>query len=158
MFAQLPAQPSPNIRVDTTLVLVPVTVTDAPNRYVLGLEKQDFHVFEDSAEQKIKQFSGEDAPLSVGVIVDTSGSIGDKLDIRREAVMQFLKTMNAEDEAFLVEFSDRAQLVVGVTRDTEQIVNKLTAAQAGGTTALFDGLYVGLKEMKNAHNPRKTLL
>src|SRR5260370_41353661 len=96
MFAQLPAQPSPNIRVDTTLVLVPVTVTDASNRYVLGLEKQDFHVFEDSAEQQIKQLSGEDAPLSVGLIVDTSASIGDKLDICREAVLQLQKTMNAE--------------------------------------------------------------
>jgi Ca-activated chloride channel family protein len=73
-------------------------------------------------------------------------------------VMQFLKTMNADDEAFLVEFSDRAQLVVPTTRDTGEIADKLTSAQAGGTTALFDGLYVGLKEMKNAHNPRKTLL
>ena len=156
--AQPPAPAAPNIRVDSTLVLVPVTVTDASNRYVLGLEKQNFRVFEDSAEQQVKQFSGEDAPLSVGLIVDTSGSIGDKLDICRAAVMQFLKTMNADDEAFLVEFSDRAQLVVPITHDTGQIADKLTSAQAGGTTALFDGLYVGLKEMKNAHNPRKTLL
>jgi Ca-activated chloride channel homolog len=156
--AQPPAPAAPNIRVDTMLVLVPVTVTDASNRYVLGLEKQNFRVFEDSTEQTVKQFSGEDAPLSVGLIVDTSGSIGDKLDICRQAVLQFLKTMNAGDEAFLVEFSDRAQLIAGLTRDTQQIANKLSAAEAGGTTALFDGLYVGLKEMKNAHNPRKTLL
>ena len=154
--AQPPAPP--NIRVDTTLVLVPVTVTDASNRYVLGLEKQNFRVFEDSTEQQVKQFSGEDAPLSVGLIVDISASIGDKLDISRSAVLQFLKTMNADDEAFLVEFSDRAQLVLGLTRDTRQIADKLTSAQPGGTTALFDGVYVGLKEMKNAHNPRKTLL
>src|SRR5258708_37075017 len=135
MFAQPPAAPAPNIRVDTTLVLVPVTVTDASNRYVLGLEKQNFRVFEDSAEQQIKQFSGEDAPLSVGLIVDTSGSIGGKLDICREAVLQFLKTMNAEDEAFLVEFSDSAQLIVGLTRDTRQIADKLTSAQPGGPTS-----------------------
>jgi Ca-activated chloride channel homolog len=122
------AQPSaPNyasIRVDSTLVLVPVAVTDTSNRYVLGLEKQSFRVFEDSAEQNIKQFSGEDVPLSVGLIIDTSGSIGDKLDICREAISQFLKTMNTDDEAFLVEFNDRAELIVRLTHDTDEIANK----------------------------------
>lgn len=156
VFAQDP--PSPNIRVDSTLVLVPVTVTDASNRYVLGLEKQDFHVFEDDAEQQIKQFSGEDAPLSVGLIVDTSGSIGTKMDLCRQAVAQLMKTMNSEDEAFLVEFSDRAELVVGFTHNPNDVVEKVAAARSGGMTALFDGLYAGLREMKKAHNPRKTLV
>ncbi len=157
-FAQSPDPPSPNIRVNTTLVLVPVTVTDPANRYVLGLEKDNFRVFEDNTEQKIKQFSGEDAPLSVGLIVDTSGSIGGKLDTSRQAVIQFLKTMNPRDEAFLVEFNDRAELVAPLTHDPDEIANKLNSAKSGGTTALFDALYVGLKEMKKAANPRKTLL
>ena len=147
-----------NIRVDSTLVLVPVTVTDASNRYVLGLQKQDFRVFEDEKEQQIKQFSGEDAPLSIGLIVDTSGSIGSKLDLCRSAVSQLMKTMNADDEAFLVEFSDHAQLVVGVRHNTEEIANKMGSVQPGGMTALFDGLYAGLREMKKAHNARKTLV
>lgn len=150
--------PSPNIRVDSTLVLVPVTVTDASNRYVLGLEKQDFRIFEDDAEQQIKQFSGEDAPLSVGLIVDTSGSIGAKMDLCRQAVAQLMKTMNSDDEALLVEFSDRAELVVGLTHNTDEIVEKMATARSGGMTALFDGLYAGLREMKKAHNPRKTLV
>jgi VWFA-related protein len=157
-FAQTSAPDSLNIRVDTTLVLVPVTVTDSTNRYVLGLDKENFRVFEDDAEQKIKQFSGEDAPLSVGLLVDTSGSIGSKIDICRKAVEQFLKTMNADDEAFLVEFSDRANLVVPLTHDTSKIADKLTSVQTGGMTALFDALFTGLREMKQAHNPRKTLL
>jgi VWFA-related protein len=135
-----------------------VTVTDANNRYVLGLEKQDFRIFEDDVEQTIKQFSGEDAPLSVGLIVDTSGSIGTKLDLCREAVKQFLKTMNNQDEAFLVEFNERAELAAGITTDTDRILDKLSAATAGGMTAMFDALYVGLREMKKAKNPRKTLL
>lgn len=146
------------IKVESTLVLVPVTVTDGSNRYVLGLEKQNFKVFEDSAEQQIKQFSGEDATLSVGLIVDTSASIGTKLDICRQAVSQFLKTMNADDEAFLVEFNDRAELAAPLTRDTGSIASRLSAASSGGRTALFDALYVGLREMKKARNPRKTLL
>lgn len=148
----------PRIRVDTTLVLVPVTVTDSSNRYVLGLDKSNFRVYEDDAEQKIKQFSGEDAPLSVGLIVDTSASIGSKLETARQAVAQFLKTMNAQDEAFLIEFNDKAEMAVPLTRDTARIVDKLAAAQSGGTTALFDALYLGLKEMKEARNPRKTLV
>jgi Ca-activated chloride channel family protein len=156
--AQSPPSSVTSIRVDSTLVLVPVTVTDASNRYVLGLQKQDFRVYEDEKEQQIKQFSGEDAPLSIGLIVDTSGSIGTKLDLCRSAVSQLMKTMNAGDEAFLVEFSDHAQLVVGVTHNTEEIANKMGSVQPGGMTALFDGLYAGLKEMKKAHNPRKTLV
>src|SRR5262252_2174623 len=81
--AQSPDFSVTNIRVDSTLVLIPVTVTDASNRYVLGLQRQDFRVFEDEKEQQIKQFSSEDAPLSIGLIVDTSGSIGGKLDLCR---------------------------------------------------------------------------
>jgi VWFA-related protein len=159
----LPALPQyrpdgPRISVDTTLVLVPVTVTDTANRYVLGLDKSNFRIFEDDAEQKIKQFSGEDAPLSVGLIVDTSGSIGSKFNTCQQAVEQFLKTMNAVDEAFLIEFSDRAELAVPLTKDTTPILNKLKTAETGGTTALFDALYLGLREMKNAQNPRKTLV
>ncbi len=150
--------PQTNIRVDTTLVLIPVTVTDSLNRFVLGLEKQDFRVFEDGKEQKIKQLSGEDAPLSVGLLVDTSGSMGSKIDTSRRAVAQFLKTMNPQDEGFLIEFSDRAELTVPLTDRMDQIESKLTAAESGGMTALLDAIYIGLREMKRAKNPRKALL
>jgi VWFA-related protein len=91
-WAQPPNPASADMRVDSTLVLVPVTVTDARHRYVLGLEQKNFHVLEDGVEQQIKQFSGEDAPLSVGFIVDISGSIGSKIDLCRQAVVQFLRT------------------------------------------------------------------
>jgi Ca-activated chloride channel homolog len=147
-----------NLRVNTTLVLIPVTVTDSLNRFVLGLDRQDFRVFEDGTEQKVKQFAGEDAPLSIGLLVDTSGSMGSKIEISRQAVAQFLKTMNAQDEAFLVEFGDRAQLVTGFTGQTEEIENKLTSVESQGLTALLDAVYMGLREMKKAKNPRKALL
>ncbi len=150
--------PDVNIRVNTTLVLVPVTVTDKANRFVLGLEQQNFQIHEDGVEQKIKQFSGEDAPLSAGIVVDTSGSMGSKIELCREAVKQFLKTMNAQDEAFLVQFSDRAELLAPLTHETSQITDRFSSAKPGGMTALFDGLYVGLNEMKKSTNPRKTLL
>ena len=155
---QTPVTPSVNIRVDSTLVLVPVTVTDARHRYVLGLSQENFKVLEDGTEQKIKQFSGEDAPLSVGFIVDTSGSIGTKIDLCRQAVAQFLKTMNTQDEAFLVTFSDHAQVRAPLTHDAEKITAPLMSVPSGGMTALFDGVFAGLHELEKAVNPRKTLV
>jgi Ca-activated chloride channel homolog len=153
-----PPQATTSFRTETTLVLVPVSVTDPSNRYVLGLEKQDFHLFEDDVEQTVTHFSNEDAPLSIGLLVDTSGSMGFKLDTSRRAVAEFLKTLNASDEAFLVEFSDRAELAVSLTSDSRRIEDKLTSVTSGGLTAMLDAVHTGLQEMKNAKNPRKALL
>jgi len=150
--------PKGNIRVDTTLVLIPVTVTDPLNRFVTGLEKENFRVFEDKTEQQIAQFSSEDAPLSVGVVFDCSGSMGTKLEKSRQAVAQFFKTANPEDEFFLVEFSDRAELAIKFTTSLEEIQNRLTFTQSRGKTALLDAVYLGLHEMKKAKNARKALL
>jgi VWFA-related protein len=150
--------PRADIRVDSTLVLIPVTVTDPLNRFVTGLDKENFKVFEDKKEQVISQFSSEDAPLSVGVIFDCSGSMGHKLEKSRLAVAQFFKTANPEDEFFLVQFNDTANLIQPFTRDLEEIQNRLTFTQSKGQTALLDAIYLGLHEMKKARNPRKALL
>jgi VWFA-related protein len=158
VLAQSDPQAATSFRADTTLVLVPVSVTDPSNRYVLGLEKQDFHIFEDDVPQIITHFSSEDAPLSIGLLVDTSGSMGSKLDTSRRAVVEFLKTLNATDEAFLVEFSDQAELAVSLTNNSREIENKLTSVNSGGLTALLDAVHTGLQEMKRAKNPRKALL
>jgi VWFA-related protein len=150
--------PKADIRVDTTLVLIPVTVTDPLNRFVTGLEKENFRIFEDKVEQEISQFSSEDAPLSVGIVFDCSGSMGSKLEKSRQAVAQFFKTANPEDEFFLVEFSDRADLAIKFTTSLEEIENRLTFTQSRGKTALLDAVYLGLHEMKKAKNARKALL
>jgi len=150
--------PKANIRVDSTLVLIPVTVTDPMNRFVTGLEKESFKIFEDKVEQPISQFSSEDAPLSIGVVFDCSGSMGKKLDKSREAVAQFFKLANPEDEFFLVQFNDSANLVQPFTRNLEEIQNKLAFTQSKGRTALLDAVYLALHEMKKARNSRKALL
>src|ERR1700722_1140275 len=134
------AQTEPRIVVDTTLVVIPVTVTDPSNRFVLGLEKEDFTILEDNVEQKITHFSGEDAPLSIGLIVDTSGSMGLKMDTSHRAVSEFLKTMSAQDEAFLIQFSDDAQIIQGFTSNMKQIESRMTSLQSGGLTALLDAV------------------
>jgi Ca-activated chloride channel family protein len=143
---------------DTTLVVIPVTVTDPSNRFVLGLEKEDFTILEDNVEQKITHFSGEDAPLSIGLIVDTSGSMGLKMETSHRAVSEFLKTMNAQDEAFLIQFSDDAQIIQGFTSNMKQIESRMTTLQSGGLTALLDAVDLGVREMKKAKNPRKALV
>ena len=150
--------PRANIRVDTNLVLIPVTVTDPLNRFVTGLDQDSFKAFEDKVEQKIVSFGSEDAPLSIGIVFDTSGSMGPKLEKSRQAVSEFFKTANPEDEAFLVEFSDRPELATPFTHNLEEIQNRLTFTQSKGRTALLDGIYLALHTMKKAHNPRKALI
>jgi len=156
--AQTPDVHVPDIRVDTTLVVVPVNVSDSLNRSVIGLDRQNFRIFEDGVEQRVAHFSGEDAPLSVGLIVDTSGSMGLKLGTTQKAAAEFLNTMNAGDEAFLVEFSDQARLVQDFTTEPKEIEHQLEALRPGGLTALLDGVNLGVAEMKKAKNPRKALI
>jgi len=148
----------PNIRVDTTLVLIPVTVTDPLNRFVTGLEREHFRLFEDKIEQELTHFASEDAPLSIGLVFDCSGSMGAKLQKSRQAAAQFFKLANPEDEFFLVQFNDRPALAAGFTHSTEEIQNRLTFTQSKGRTALLDAIYLSMNEMKKAHNPRKAIL
>jgi Ca-activated chloride channel homolog len=150
--------PRSNIRVDSQLVLINVTVTDPLNRFVTGLEKENFKLFEDKVEQSVTHFASEDAPLSVGLVFDTSGSMGSKLAKSRQAVAQFFKTANPEDEFFLVQFNDRPELTQGFTTSLEEIQNRLTFTQAKGRTALLDGIMLAIHTMKKARNPRKALL
>jgi Ca-activated chloride channel family protein len=150
--------PRANIRVDTTLVLIPVTVTDPLNRFVTGLEKDNFKLFEEKKEQEIVAFTSEDAPLSIGLLFDYSGSMQGKLEKSRESVAQFFKTANPEDEFFLVQFNDTADLLQPFTTKLEEIQNRLTFTQSKGRTALLDAVYLALHEMKKVKNPRKALL
>src|SRR5579864_5724622 len=150
--------PEATFRAYTDLVVIPVTVTDTLNRFVLGLQKADFHLIEDGVEQNLAHFSGEDAPLSIGLVFDESGSMDYKLRTSREAAAQFLKALNVDDEAFLVEFSDSAKVSVGFTAHTEAILGALKNSKPGGLTAMLDAVDIALREMKKAKNPRKAIV
>ena len=157
------SEPSPtdrraNIRVDTTIVQINVTVTTPLNQVVTGMEKEHFKLMEDKVEQKIVSFTSEEAPLSVGLVFDISGSMGSKLAKSRQAAKEFFKTANPQDEFFLVQFNERPEMVTPWTRNTEDIINRLAFTQAKGRTALLDGLYLAMSEMKKAKNPRKAVL
>ena len=145
-------------RAHADLVLIPVTVTDKLNRFVLGFQKDNFHLFEDGVEQNLALFSDEDAPLSVGVLFDESGSMAYKLRTSRDAAARLLSTLNKEDEAFLVQFADLAKVSIGFTSHTEEIQSALKNVRAGGLTAMLDAIDTGLLEMKKAKNSRKALV
>jgi Ca-activated chloride channel family protein len=149
---------SERIKVNVDLVLLPVTITDTMNRPVIGLEKGNFNVFEGKELQDIRHFSGEDIPVSLGVIFDTSGSMSSKIDRAREAVVEFLKTANPEDEFFMIAFSDEPQQLSDFTNSGEDTQGKLLYTVPKGRTALLDAIYLGMEKMTQAKYQKKALL
>jgi Ca-activated chloride channel family protein len=152
-----PKPPEP-IHLDVNLALVSVTVSDSHHRLVNGLEQDDFRVFEDNVEQEIVHFSSEDVPISIGVIFDTSGSMLKKLVAAQEAAVQFFKTANPQDEFFLVNFNDRAELTSSFTNSIEDLQARMLYMTAKGRTALLDAIYLGLQQMRDAHHAKRALL
>ena len=146
------------IRVNSNLVLVPVTVTDQQDRLILGLDQNQFHVWDDKIEQVISHFAIEDAPISIGIVFDSSGSMGPKLRMSRAAVSEFMRAANPEDEFSLVEFSDQARLLGGFTNEAGEIEDKLMFIGSKGRTALLDGLVLAMNEMHHAKHARKAIL
>jgi Ca-activated chloride channel family protein len=146
------------IRKDVDLVLVPVTITDTIGRWVTGLDQSSFRVFEGKQQQQIRHFSTEDAPVSLGIIFDASGSMKDKMARAREAVLEFCKTANPQDEFFMITFSDRPELAADFTSRIEDVQNHLLSIAAKGRTALLDAIYLGVNKMREAKYARKALL
>ena len=153
-----PPPPRSTLRVDTNLVLVPVSVNDPLSRPVSGLEKENFRLFEDKVEQPITHFAMDDEPIAAGLVFDTSGSMGNKLNRSRMAAAEFFKIANPEDEFFLVEFDDSPRLVVPLTSNTGEIQSKLAFSRSHGSTALLDAVYLALHEMKKSKKNKKALL
>jgi Ca-activated chloride channel homolog len=153
-----PIQRGQAVHIDVDLALVNVTVTDPYNRIVTGLEPDNFRIFEDNIEQEVVNFSSEDVPISIGVILDLSGSMANKLGKAKEAAFQFFKTANPEDEFFLVGFNERAQLLSPFTNNVEDLQSQMLSAPAKGKTALLDAIYLGLSQMRGAHSGKRALL
>ncbi len=154
----LKIHPGTRIRINSDLVLVPVTVTDPTDRLVTGLEQADFQVFENSLQEKITSFACEDAPVSIGIIFDLSGSMRSKLVRARNAILQYIKTANPQDEFFVIGFNDRPELIEDFTSSVDQIEARLALVQANHETALLDAIYYGVVKMRDARRQRKALL
>jgi Ca-activated chloride channel family protein len=146
------------IRTSANLVMVPVSITDDYHRPVVGLDQQNFQVFEGKKAQEIKNFSSEDTPVSVGILVDVSGSMAYKVERAREAVVQFCEQANPQDEFFMITFADTPQLTTDFTNDAARIESDLLTIHSKGQTSLLDAIYMGVKKMRSARYARKALL
>lgn len=140
------------------MVLVPVTVTDSMNRPVMGLEKQDFTLLEDDQPQEIRYLWTEDAPISVGILLDLSRSMTNKIDDARTAVGEFFKNANPEDDYFVITFADRPRVLADATQSSESIQAKLASVTPAGHTALLDAIYLGISKLRSARYSRRALV
>jgi Ca-activated chloride channel homolog len=156
--ANYTAYPRADLRVDVPLILIPVHVTTPLGTSVTDLRQENFRVFEDGVEQPVTNFAKEDAPVSIGIVFDSSGSMNTKIRKSSEAAQAFFKIANPEDEFFLVEFNDRPKLLVPFTRDSDEIYNRIARIRAVGRTSLLDAIHLALAQMKHAHNLRKAII
>lgn len=152
------ALPIPPIRVNVDLVLVPVTVTDAMNRQITGLQKTNFALYEDNQPKEIRYFSAEDLPISVGLILDFSKSMTDKIEVERAAVSSFFNAANPQDDYFVIAFSGKPVLVADTTQSLDSIQSRIGMTVPEGSTALLDAVYLGIAQMQTAHYSRRALL
>jgi Ca-activated chloride channel family protein len=152
------AATTPNLRADSNLVLVPLTVTDKLGRPVTGLEKENFRVFDNKVEQKITQLGMDDEPVAVGFIFDVSGSIGGALEQYRRATHEFFTSADDKDEFFLVEFQSSAKLVVPLTRQVNQIEYQIMMTKSAGMTSLYDAVYLAASEIRKSKLTKKALI
>jgi VWFA-related protein len=156
--SKAPARAAANIRVDTSLVQVPVTVTDRFGRPVVGLEKENFRVFESKVEQPIARFARDDEPVAVGFIFDVSGSIGGGMPEYRVAAREFFKVADEEDQFFLVTFENAPKLAVPLTRHAADIEYQIMMTRSKGQTALFDAVFLAASEIKKSKLAKKALI
>ncbi len=146
------------IQVNADLVLVPLTVTDPQNRLVTGLERTNFQLFDSNSPQTIKSFATEDAPLSIGIIFDLSGSMQSKFVRARKALSEFLHTCNPQDEFFVIGFNDRPAVLVDYTSDVEDVEARMVMLRPENRTALIDAMYLGVNKLRDSKYARKALL
>lgn len=147
-----------DLRVDVPLVLIPVHVTTPFGSTVADLNKDKFRLFENGVEQRISHFFREDGPISIGVLFDVSGSMRNKTGKSSEAVRQFFRVANPEDEFFLVEFNDKPKLTVAFTNDPGDVQRRISHAGTFGRTSLLDAISLALTQMRQARHTRKALL
>jgi Ca-activated chloride channel family protein len=147
-----------SIRVDVDTVRVRVSVSDALNRFVTGLQPEHFKIYEDKVEQQLVNFTQESSPVTIGLIFDVSYSMKPKMFRARKSAVEFLDDGVRDDEYFLVLFSDRARLAQPMTNDIRQIQNKISVTEPRGSTALLDAIYIGLDTIRSGTNAKKALI
>jgi Ca-activated chloride channel family protein len=155
---QKPQDEPPILKTGTNLVTLTVSVTDPQERFVTGLEAENFEVYDEKVLQKIEFFSDEDAPVSVGIIFDVSGSMKGRVNRSNIALRKFMDTCHEEDEFFLVGFNSQAKLLADFTPNPERITSAVLLAETKGQTALYDAVYIATEKIRQGRHTRKALI
>lgn len=153
------AQPAP-VRLGADLVSLSVSVIDGFGRPVAGLTRDDFAVYENGVPQDIAFFAPDDSPLAVGLVLDSSGSMGRdlKLERARAAALHFIKTGHPDDRVFLIDFDSRAEVTLDFTSRLDAVAMALSMAQAGGRTALYDAIHLALVKLNGYRTKRRRVI
>ena len=146
------------IILDTEVVNVIISVTDPYGRFVTGLGKDHFEVFDDKIKQQIAHFTDEDAPVSLGIVYDVSGSMKERVARSVRALRRFIETSHNDDDFFLIGFNDRAKLVQDFTTSGDSILGKLMFVNPHGSTALYDAAYLAVEKVQQGRHSKKALL
>lgn len=142
----------------TDIVNVTISVTDPYQRFVTGLGKDHFEVFDDKVKQQIAHFTDDDAPVSLGIVYDVSGSMKDRINRSIRALRRFIDTSHNDDDFFLIGFNDRAKLVQDFTTSGDNIVGHLMFINPRGSTALYDASYIAVEKVQQGRHSKKALL
>ncbi len=146
------------LSVETLEVQLPISVLDKDGRPVDGLTKDNFQIFEDRVPQTIKTFIHEDIPLSLGLVIDNSGSMRNKRERVNSAALAFVRESNPEDETFIVNFDDSAYLEQDFTGSIGDLIDALDNLDARGETALYDAIYLSSEHVKHGKKDKKAIL
>src|SRR5262245_15067815 len=155
---QIPKNPQDKIVINTKLVNVTVSVNDKLGRFVTNLTKNDFEVFDDSVKQDVVFFSDDDAPVSLGIVYDVSGSMGDFSSRSLSMLRHFFDNSHTEDEFYVYAFNNRVQLVQDFTSLPEALLGRVTFIKAKGNTALFDATYAAVEKVRQGRHHKKVIL
>ncbi len=153
-----PQDQTPAVKLGTNLVTVPVTVTDPYDRLVTGLRKEHFEIFDDKIKQEVAFFAEEDAPISIGIVFDVSGSMKEKIGRARVALRRFIDTSHADDDFFLIAFNHMTSLAQDWSTGGEELLARLSLTEPSGRTALYDAAYLGVEKVRQGKHDRKAIL
>ena len=149
---------SDKVQLDTQLVSLNISVTDPLGRLVTGLRKEHFEIYDDKVKQQIAHFTSIDAPLSIGIIYDVSGSMGSTIGRSFQALRRFIETSHEEDDFFLIAFNDKARLIQDFTTSPDQVLGRLMVIKPKNSTAFYDAVYLGIEKVLQGRHERKALL
>lgn len=157
-FKQPPQTQQGNIVLGVGVVNVIISVTDPYGRFVTGLNKDHFDIFDDKVKQQIAHFTDEDAPVSLGIVYDVSGSMKERIMRSIKALRRFIETSHDDDDFFLIGFNDRAKLIQDFTTSGDQVVGHLMFVNPKGSTALYDASYLAVEKVQQGRHTKKALL